>query len=153
MDSDKLPNANASPANSSQANSPNAHSPKPHPAKPNHRKRRARFIRKIAAQESRKLRARQEKQQSLWFGLGLLGLVGWSIVVPTLLGLALGVWIDGRFPSRFSWTLMLMVAGLGVGCLNAWQWVDREQATLARRPPPPPPIENPPSINGESDHE
>jgi ATP synthase protein I len=104
--------------------------------KTNHRKRRAGFIRQVAAKEIHKLRARQEKNQSLWFGLGLLGLVGWSIVVPTLLGLALGAWIDRRFPSHFSWTLMLMVAGLGLGCLNAWKWVDREQAKMTRPPLP-----------------
>jgi len=56
--------------------------------------------------------------------------------VPTLLGLALGAWIDRRFPSHFSWTLMLMVAGLGLGCLNAWKWVDREQAKMTRPPLP-----------------
>jgi len=121
------------------------------------RKRRADFTQQVAAKEARKLRARQEHSQSLWFGLGLLGLIGWSIVVPTLLGLALGMWLDGRFPSQFSWTLMLMVAGLGLGCLNAWKWVDhqqsriihpRRQSSVALQPPTPP---NP--LNGESNHE
>jgi ATP synthase protein I len=121
------------------------------------RQRRADFTQQIAAKEARKLRARQEHNQSLWFGLGLLGLVGWSIVLPTLLGLALGLWIDGRFPSQFSWTLMLMVAGLGLGCLNAWKWVEGEQATMIhpRRQPPvasPPPTQ-PNTLNGESNYE
>ncbi len=96
----------------------------------NHRKARARFTQRITDRERRKLRARRQQDQTLWFGLGLLGLVGWSIVVPTLLGLALGVWLDGRFPNRFSWTLMLMFAGLMLGCLNAWNWVTREQAAM-----------------------
>ena len=121
------------------------------------RNQRADFTQQVAAKEARKLRARQEHNQSLWFGLGLLGLIGWSIVVPTLLGLALGLWQDGRFPSQFSWTLMLMVAGLGLGCLNAWKWVDRQQASIIhphRQPPvvlQPPTLPNP--LNGESNHE
>jgi len=98
----------------------------------NHHKVRLSFSRKVGTKERRKLRARQEKSHNIWFGLGLLGLVGWSVVLPTLLGMALGIWIDREFPSRFSWTLMLMFAGLMLGCLNAWQWVNREQAAIQR---------------------
>ena len=100
--------------------------------KKNHRDLWAGFIRKVAAKESRKIRARRDKNQIIWFGLGLLGLVGWSVVTPTLLGTALGVWIDTQFPSRVSWTLMLMFGGLILGCLNAWHWVSREQAQMEK---------------------
>jgi ATP synthase protein I len=103
---------------------------KPSSSQQHRRKAQAQFTQRITDRERRKLKARQQQDQTLWFGLGLLGLVGWSIVVPTLLGLALGVWLDGRFPSRFSWTLMLMFAGLVLGCLNAWNWVTREQAAM-----------------------
>lgn len=98
----------------------------------NHRKLRAEFTRKVGAKQNRKIRARQGKNQSIWFGLGLLGVLGWSVVLPTLLGLALGIWIDRQYPSRFSWTLMLMVGGLMLGCWNAWHWVTREQAQIDR---------------------
>lgn len=80
----------------------------------------------VDAKQARKLEARREGDQSAWFGLGMFGLVGWSIAIPTLIGIALGLWIDQRWPSRFSWTLMLMVGGVVVGCLNAWWWVQRE---------------------------
>jgi ATP synthase protein I len=43
-----------------------------------------------------------------------------------VLFLALGIWIDGRTDSPYSWTLMLLVAGIALGCLNAWYWVKRE---------------------------
>ena len=102
------------------------------PPKGNHHQRQARFAKQIAAKEAHKLRARQEKHKSLWFGLGLLGLIGWSVVIPTLLGLALGIWIDRQFPSPFSWTLMLMFAGLMLGCWNAWHWVTGEQSEIER---------------------
>ncbi|MCA9838569.1 MAG: AtpZ/AtpI family protein [Trueperaceae bacterium] len=79
----------------------------------------------VGEKAERKLKARRNKR-GLWFGLGMFGLVGWSIAIPTLLGIALGVWIDGRFPSRFSWTLMLLVGGILLGCLNAWHWLKKE---------------------------
>ncbi len=77
----------------------------------------------IAAKEARRITARKEKDHSLLFGLSIFGIVGWSVVVPTLIGIALGIWLDSRWPSRFSWTLMLLFGGLILGCLNAWYWV------------------------------
>lgn len=80
----------------------------------------------VAGKQDRKLRARRQQDQSIAFGLGMFGLVGWSVTVPALVGIAIGVWIDSRWPSRFSWTVMLLVAGVAMGCLNAWRWVSRE---------------------------
>jgi ATP synthase protein I len=77
----------------------------------------------IAAKEALRIKARREKDQSLWFGLSIFGIVGWSVVIPTLIGIALGIWIDARWPSRFSWTLMLLFGGLICGCFNAWYWI------------------------------
>lgn len=87
---------------------------------------------RVARQARRKLRARRHRDRSTWFGLGMYGLVGWSVVMPTLLGVAAGLWIDSRWPSRFSWTLMLMLAGLLLGCWNAWYWVSLEQRAIRR---------------------
>ena len=77
----------------------------------------------IAAKEERRITARREKDRSLLFGLTIFGIVGWSVVIPTLIGIALGIWLDNRWPGRFSWTLMLLFGGLILGCLNAWYWV------------------------------
>lgn len=83
--------------------------------------------RKVASKEARKLRARREKDGAVWYGLGMMGVIGWSVSIPTLLGIALGIWIDFRWPSHYSWTLMLLFIGLVLGCLNAWYWVERER--------------------------
>jgi ATP synthase protein I len=80
----------------------------------------------VQRQEARKRRARREGRHGLAFGLGLFGLVGWSVAIPTLIGIGLGVWIDGRSDGPYSWTLMLLVVGVTVGCLNAWFWVRKE---------------------------
>lgn len=82
--------------------------------------------REVGQKEERKIRARRERDRSVWFGLGMFGLVGWSVAIPTLLGIAVGVWIDMKFASRFSWTLMGLAAGVILGCLNAWFWIKRE---------------------------
>jgi ATP synthase protein I len=72
---------------------------------------------------ARHQKAQQEKN-ALLFGLGVFGVVGWSVAIPTLLGIALGVWIDKTWPSQYSWTLMLLFVGVILGCLNAWFWID-----------------------------
>lgn len=80
----------------------------------------------IGRKEQRKLIAQRSGHRTIWFGLGMFGLIGWSVAIPTILGVALGLWIDHRWESRYSWTLMLMIAGVALGCLNAWRWVHRE---------------------------
>jgi ATP synthase protein I len=73
-----------------------------------------------------KLAARDRDDRSPLVGLGMFGLVGWAVAVPTVLGIALGLWIDSWAGSARSWTLALLLAGVAVGCLNAWYWVQRE---------------------------
>ncbi len=99
-------------------------------------KREAEFSRGIKVKAARKLRARRagnRNTEMVWAGLGMIGLVGWGISVPTVLGVALGIWLDRRFPGGYSWTLTLLFAGLLVGCLNAWRWIVREERLTRRK--------------------
>jgi ATP synthase protein I len=84
----------------------------------------------VGAKAARKLKARRNGAQGVWFGLGMMGLIGWSVVVPTLLGAALGSWLDAHYPGQHAWTLALLMAGLSVGCLNAWHWVAKEDKEI-----------------------
>jgi ATP synthase protein I len=84
----------------------------------------------IDSQSKRKLFALSHSTPVVWSGFGMMGLIGWSIVVPTLLGVILGQWIDARSVGTHSWTLMLMVAGLSIGCFNAIQFVAGEHASI-----------------------
>jgi len=88
------------------------------------------FAAQVGAKAARKLKARRNSAQGVWFGLGMMGLIGWSVVVPTLLGAALGSWLDEHHSGKHSWTLALLVAGLAIGCLNAWHWVAREDKAI-----------------------
>ncbi|RLB60074.1 MAG: hypothetical protein DRG80_05830 [Deltaproteobacteria bacterium] len=86
----------------------------------------AEFSRQIAVKEQRQLKGRRQKGQDVWFGLGMFGLVGWSVTIPTLIGVALGVWIDKTWGSQYSWTLMGLLIGVILGCLQAWYWIKQE---------------------------
>jgi ATP synthase protein I len=88
------------------------------------------FGRRVGAEEARKLRAQRQANRSIWFGFGMSGLIGWSVTVPTLLGAGLGLWIDKHHPGAHSWTLMLLVIGLVIGCWNAWHWVAKEDKKM-----------------------
>jgi ATP synthase protein I len=86
--------------------------------------------REVGAKAARKLRAQRHVTRTVWFGLGMMGLIGWSVAIPTLLGAALGLWLDQRYPEGRSWTLALLVVGLAIGCLNAWHWVTKEDRAM-----------------------
>ncbi len=87
----------------------------------------------VGAKAARKITARRNATPDVWFGLGMMGLIGWSVVVPTLLGAALGLWLDRHHPGTRSWTLALLMAGLALGCLNAWHWVAKEGRAMQER--------------------
>ena len=77
------------------------------------------FSHQVGEKAARKLKAQRHVTQTVWSGLGMMGLVGWSVVVPTLLGAALGIWIDEHYPGSHSWTLALLTIGL----LNARSFI------------------------------
>lgn len=88
------------------------------------------FSQKVGAIESRKLEAKRRGVQGIWMGLGMFGLIGWAVSIPTLLGAFLGDFIDRHYPGVHSWTLSLLIAGLFLGCMNAWHWVAKEEKAI-----------------------
>ncbi len=84
----------------------------------------------VGTQAARKLKARRNPAPGVWFGLGMMGLIGWSVTIPTLLGAALGLWLDGHYPGEHHWTLALLAAGLAIGCFNAWHWMAKEDKAI-----------------------
>jgi len=102
--------------------------------KPKNPTEREVLVAQIETEASRKARARRSADQGVWFGLGMMGLVGWSVSVPTLLGAGLGLWLDKNHPGGRSWTLALLVAGLTLGCFNAWHWVSKQDREMHEQP-------------------
>ena len=81
---------------------------------------------RIGRKAERKLKARTQRNRGVWFGLGMFGLVGWAVAIPTLIGIGLGLWLDSHLEGRVSWTVTLLFVGVLLGSLNAWYWVRRE---------------------------
>ena len=90
----------------------------------------AKFRQQIDASVARKLAAQRHPARIVWSGLGMMGLIGWSVTVPTLLGAGLGIWLDRHHAAGHSWTMALLIAGLALGCWNAWHWVTRESRDI-----------------------
>src|SRR5690606_2933830 len=87
-----------------------------------HRERR-RFRGAVERQGERRRRARRAGDRGFWFGLSSFGMVGWSIAVPTLLGVAIGLWLDARLGGGIRYTLSFLIAGLVLGMTNVWRWI------------------------------
>ena len=88
---------------------------------------RAEALRRTILRKSiRRERARRRRDESVWTWLGTFGLVGWTVVVPTLLGLAFGLFLDGRIDSSYSFAITFLVAGAAVGVSMAWYWIRQE---------------------------
>jgi ATP synthase protein I len=86
-----------------------------------------RFRDTIGRKAARKRRARAGEDRSIFFWLGMFGMVGWAVAIPTLAGIALGLWLDRIWPqAQASWTLTFLLVGVALGVLNAWYWVRRE---------------------------
>lgn len=84
----------------------------------------------IEAREKRKIKERRKTKSGFWYGLGMFGLVGWSVVVPTVLGTILGRWMDKRLEGTQSWTLTFLIVGLVIGCMIAWFWLSKEHKEI-----------------------
>ena len=88
------------------------------------------FANRVGGKANRRIKARRNAGAGVWFGLGMMGLIGWSVVVPTIVGAVLGQWIDSQHPGNRLWTLALLIAGLLLGCWNAWRWVSGQDKAM-----------------------
>lgn len=68
----------------------------------------------------------REGERSIGQNLALIGVLGWTIVTPTLIGMFAGRWLDRQFETGIFWTLGLLVLGLAIGCSLAWKRMHHE---------------------------
>jgi len=88
--------------------------------------------REIMAKAARQaaLRAEEDRshpEPSLGSRLGQIGVLGWTIVVPTLFGLALGRWLDREFGTGVFFSAPLLMFGAAIGLWLSWKWMHRQQ--------------------------
>jgi ATP synthase protein I len=62
-------------------------------------------------------------ERSLARNLAMVGTLGWLIVVPALLGIFLGRWLDRRTDFGVTFTSAFMCLGIAIGCWLAWKKV------------------------------
>jgi len=92
------------------------------------------LLKTIQKKEKQKLFTKKHKKNWIfWIGFSTFGLIGWSVIIPTMIGLAVGIWIDQKWPSPISWTLTLTMAGLIMGCLSAWIWIRKERKEIEKK--------------------
>ena len=82
----------------------------------------------VFAREVRRRREQHDKHvrdgdSSFWQSVGMMGTIGWSVAVPTVLGVLLGRWLDGRLDSAHVFMVFFMLVGLVTGCVTAWRMV------------------------------
>ncbi|MDH3302578.1 MAG: AtpZ/AtpI family protein [Acidimicrobiia bacterium] len=95
---------------------------------------RAEALRRTVLRKTiRRERARRRRGESPWTWLGTFGLVGWTVVAPTLLGLAAGIFVDNRIDSPVSFTITFLIVGTASGLTMAWHWVRRESESEDER--------------------
>jgi ATP synthase protein I len=81
------------------------------------------LIASIRQRTARRKLAEQEGEPSFGRYLAQVGVLGWTIVMPTLVGMFLGRWLDQRFGTGIFWTGPLLMVGLAIGCWGAWRWM------------------------------
>jgi ATP synthase protein I len=87
---------------------------------------KAKLIDAVRLRAVRRRQAKGDHAPSFARNLGQIGALGWQIVVPALVGLALGRWLDHRMASGIFWTAPLLFVGVGLGCWSAWTWLGRQ---------------------------
>jgi len=85
--------------------------------------RLAEAARKAARRETER---RRNPEPSLGARLGQIGVLGWMIVTPTLIGLFAGRWLDRRFDTGVFYSAPFVMIGAGVGFWLAWRWMSRQ---------------------------
>lgn len=78
----------------------------------------------IRRRAERMQKTRDEPKYSPLSGLGVFGVIGWSVAIPTVGGAFLGMWLNRVAPQSFSWPIALILGGVVVGAMVAWSWID-----------------------------
>ena len=80
----------------------------------------------VRQQRERQYKWRREGEPSMAQYVGQIGVLGWIIVAPTLIGLFIGRWLDHRLGTGIFWSAPLMGIGVIIGCWSAWKWMHKQ---------------------------
>ena len=81
-----------------------------------------------AARQQRERRDnwKKEGEPSMMRFVGQIGVLGWIIVTPTLIGLFVGRWLDHKLGTGIFWSAPLLLIGVMIGFWSAWRWMHQQ---------------------------
>ncbi len=80
----------------------------------------------VRKQNERRRRWLNEGEPSVARFVGQIGVLGWVIVTPTLIGLFIGRWLDHKLGTGIFWSAPLLLLGVVVGFWSAWRWMHKQ---------------------------
>ncbi|MDR2902266.1 MAG: AtpZ/AtpI family protein [Lactobacillales bacterium] len=67
------------------------------------------------------------KDRSVAFNALVIGVYGWHVSIPVVLGLFIGRYLDKNYPlPPMSWTFNMILLGFVIGFINANRWSHKE---------------------------
>ena len=80
----------------------------------------------IRKQQERRKQWLNEGEPSVARFVGQIGVLGWIIVAPTLIGLFIGRWLDHKLETGIFWSAPLLLLGVVIGFWSAWRWMHKQ---------------------------
>jgi ATP synthase protein I len=74
-----------------------------------------------------RLEHREPGDASFWRSLGVIGAVGWPIVIATVGGALAGRWLHAHWETGFGVTALLVGAGAALGMAIVWRLIQPRQ--------------------------
>jgi ATP synthase protein I len=79
----------------------------------------------VARRAERQRSAAEEGVPTLVQQFSKVGVLGWLIVAPMLLGLAGGRWLDQHLSSGITFTAASLLLGMALGAWWGWRWMHK----------------------------
>jgi ATP synthase protein I len=80
----------------------------------------------VRKQQERRKQWLNEGEPSVARFVGQIGVLGWIIVAPTLIGLFIGRWLDHKSGTGIFWSAPLLLSGVVIGFWSAWRWMHKQ---------------------------
>lgn len=85
------------------------------------------LIERIEREKRDRERLKKEPVGSLWRTVAQVGILGWLIALPPVLGAFFGHLLDMRLGSGVTWALGLLFLGLAVGAYFFWRAIQEAE--------------------------